>query len=345
MTSYRTSEATPNADPVSSAKPVRETHALDSRLRGNDGDVWALLDDRPGHANQARGLAEALHPDARLIPLSYNVFSRLPNALLGASLLHLDAATKAALRAPWPAMVIACGRRSEPVARWIKKQNPATKIVYIMTPSSLAGWDALVIPSHDNPPANDPRIIRTLGALHGLTPETLAPYRDAATNPFLALETPRIAVLAGDVTRDQLDVMLAAAESLAGPGGSLLVTNSRRTKAGLLKPACDALSVPLGYYDAHANDGATNPYRLFLAIADAFIVSGDSLSMCSEAAAQGKPVFIAAPKGLPPKHQAMHRALYEAGHARPLAHATQGPWQPPAPPDETARVAAELSRL
>ncbi len=306
--------------------------------------IWALLDDRPGHAVQARGLAEALDPSARLVPLSYNLFARMPNVALGASIRHLSASTVASLQAPWPSVVIACGRRSEPVARWIKQQSPSTRIVYIMTPASLDGWDALVIPAHDAPP-NDPRIIRTLGALHGITPTTLTSLRDIATNPFIALASPRVAVLVGDVAPATLTRMLAAAEQCAGGEGALLVTNSRRSKRGMLKPACAALTHPVGFYDVHAPGGSPNPYRLFLAIADMFIVSGDSLSMCSEAASLGKPVFIAAEDGLPPKHKAMHQALYEAGVARPLARAGEGLWPMPAPLDETTRVAGELARV
>lgn len=299
--------------------------------------IWGLLDDRPGHASQVRGLAIALDASAQLILLSYNALSHLPNLLLGATQVHLAGESRQALAAPWPDMVIASGRRTEPVARWIKNQNPATKIAYLMTPSSLAGWDALIVPAHDKP-VRDSRIIETLGPLHPITDHVLSAARvqwDAAFSPYA---TPRIGVLFGNVTPEEAQAMLASAERLAGRGGSFLISTSRRTDRSVLSRL--AIDRPRYLFDWHAPRG-DNPYMGILASADALIVSGDSLSMCTEACATGKPVYIASVAGLPPKHRALHEALFAGGYAKPLAQAV-GKWTPASPLREAQRVADAL---
>lgn len=303
--------------------------------------LWGLLDDRPGHAGQVRGLVAAIGAPHRFIPLSYNLFSHLPNLLLGASRMHLSWRCRQQLCAPWPAMVIACGRRSEPVARWIKQQHPATKIVYIMTPASLAGWDRIVIPAHDNPPA-DPRILRSAGPLHHVTPARLEEARSMWEQAFAPFPRPRIGLLMGDISAATAGAMVAAAERVAGRSGALLITNSRRTGADVLA----SLTIPQAHYryDWHHARG-DNPYMGILAHADALIVSGDSMSMCIEACATGKPVFIASMQGLAAKHRLMHEFLFEGGYARPLAQAGAHPPHPAAPLAETQRIGTELRGL
>ena len=54
-------------------------------------------------------------------------------------------------------------------------------------------------------------------------------------------------------------------------------------------------------------------------MADAVIVTGDSVSMCSEAAATVGPMWIYAPKKLTiHKHGILHQQLYDAGIAKPF---------------------------
>ena len=67
-------------------------------------------------------------------------------------------------------------------------------------------------------------------------------------------------------------------------------------------------------------DEGENPYYGYLAVADAVIVTGDSVSMCSEACATTGPVYIYAPEALiTAKHARLHSELFEKGYARPLA--------------------------
>ena len=92
--------------------------------------VWILADDRAGNVNQLLGIAEALNTPYIRKDIRYNKWVRLPNFLRGASLIGLTAESKINLTAPWPDVVLSAGRRSFPVARWIKRQSlggPALK--------------------------------------------------------------------------------------------------------------------------------------------------------------------------------------------------------------------------
>jgi mitochondrial fission protein ELM1 len=76
-----------------------------------------------------------------------------------------------------------------------------------------------------------------------------------------------------------------------------------------------------------------------LALADILIVTGDSISMLSEALMTTAPLLVADPGGLGPRHQSVTESLVAAGLAARLGDALPAPR--PAR-DETARVAAEI---
>ena len=96
----------------------------------------------------------------------------------------------------------------------------------------------------------------------------------------------------------------------------------RSTSRRSTDEATEALLDALG--DTPANvfkwgDEGDNPYMAYLAAADHVIVTGDSVSMCCEACATGKPVYIFAPKKLTVhKHAKLHQDLYAKGYAKPL---------------------------
>jgi len=70
------------------------------------------------------------------------------------------------------------------------------------------------------------------------------------------------------------------------------VSTSRRTPPDAARAFSDALTVP-AYVHHWAPGGGPNPYLAYLALADAFIATGDSASMLTEACSTGKRVWIA----------------------------------------------------
>jgi mitochondrial fission protein ELM1 len=124
-------------------------------------------------------------------------------------------------------------------------------------------------------------------------------------------------------------------------GGSLLVTTSRRTpQQGLALVSC--LTAP-AFVHVWTPEGR-NPFFGFLGLADYIVVTGDSVSMCTEACATGKPVFIFSPYGAKgSKHTRFHEELFAASLARPLG-GEMIEWRhgPINPAHDVARVIRQL---
>ena len=79
----------------------------------------------------------------------------LPNLLQKESTLTLDPPSAAQLLAPWPDIVLDCGKRSVPVARWIKKQSGGrTRLVHLGRPWGAFDWFDLIVttPQYRVPP-------------------------------------------------------------------------------------------------------------------------------------------------------------------------------------------------
>jgi uncharacterized protein len=205
-------------------------------------------------------------------------------------------------------------------------------------------FDMLFVPEHDR--RRGPRIVLTSGAIHRVTPERLAAERRRF--PALdALARPVLGVLIGGANRAyRLDVrrlgeiaeMIAAA--LRRTGGSAVVTPSRRTG----EPGLAVLRERLAGLPGVIWDGnGANPYYAYLAIADALLVTADSVSMVSEAAATGKPVHIIGLDGGDAKFARFHEAMRKAGITRPFTGQIEC-WSYK-PPDDTARAGAALREL
>jgi mitochondrial fission protein ELM1 len=290
----------------------------------DEGEIWVLADDRAGNVAQCLGVAEALGLPFTVKTIAYDRFARLPNALRGAGLTGVAPESRAALCAPWPRLVIAAGRRTAPVARWIKRRSGA-RLVQIMDPGfpGRGDFDLIVSPAHDCPKPGG-NVLEVLGAPHRVTPERLAAEAEKWRPAFAPLPRPWVAVIVGGATKNRpfpVEMARSLGESVArlaaGQGGSLLLTTSRRT--GAEQEAALAAGLPEPRWLHLFAQGGDNPYFGFLALADAVIVTGDSVSMCCEACASAAPVFIWAPQGwAAPKHARLHAQLYRAGLARPL---------------------------
>ncbi len=305
-------------------------------MTGASPPVWVLADPRAGTASQALGIAERLGLPFRTILLEWSFMARLP--LPFPSLLGLAPRVRDAFAPPWPRLAIAAGRRSAPVARWLRRRG--VRIVQAMRASPAGDFDLLVIGRHDAPP-EAPNILPILGTTHRVTPARLEQAR-AEWATLEALPAPRIALLMGGPIRGQgLNPGIAAGigAQVAALGGSVLATASRRTGAA----ATEALEAALGRrpHRLHRWGGqGPNPLLGFMAWADALVVTGDSVSMLSEALVTAAPLYIAPIGEEGRRHLALHDSLYAAGQARPLAEAPAPFTRRPL--DETARVAAEI---
>lgn len=321
-------------------------------MSGDDPLVWVLADDRPGNRSQGLGVAEALGFPFAIMEIRYGPLGGLPNALLGASFLGLTGESREALTPPWPDIIIGAGRRVAPVARRIKRlSGNRTFVVQIMNPGrfGIGDIDLVVVPNHDlvGPGRN---ILPITGAPHRIRAETLAKAADDWRDRLAHLPKPWIAALIGGGAKGRtLDG--APIADLAGrldafarrSGGSLLVTSSRRTGAGAMDTLLSRLTAPL-FAHRWGQEGE-NPYLGFIALADAVVVTGDSMSMCSEACASGAPVYIfARDEFITAKYARFHRELYDLGLARPLSDAATAGRGSQAQLNAAAAIAAEIRK-
>lgn len=307
--------------------------------------VWGLADEHSGQAAQALGVIAKLGVPYALKNLDYNPLGALPNGLLGASVAGLSRHSAAMIAPPWPKLIIASGRRTVPVLRYIKKKSPSTVAVYLMWPGSTRGIDLIVVPEHDEAPKLR-NVITTAAPLHAVTPETLVAARQAWLPQFSHLPKPWVALAVGGDTKHgrytaaDWHALIKQSVRLAG-SGSLLITTSRRTPPSAIDLITPLLQIPhlLHRWDTDKD----NPYMGILGCADAIIVTGDSLSMAAEACVSGKPVFIFSTPGVTPeKYARFHLALASRGIARPLNDLSDIDWTPENVLDDAGAIAAEI---
>jgi uncharacterized protein len=308
--------------------------------------AWVLHDGKAGMASQALGLAEATG-----FPfIEKRLTIRFPWACLPPQLwfmpLRAAGGGAASLVPPWPDLVIGCGRNTAMPALAIRRANKGrTVAAHVQYPGlGRSEFDLLVVPEHDR--LNGPPFVVTRGAVHRVTQARLA--AEKLRFPALAeMPRPILSVLIGGTSKayrltlgrlGEIAEMLVAI--LRTDGGSVLLTGSRRTGAAglaLLRRRLKGLSAAI--WDGSGD----NPYFAYLALADALLVTADSISMISEAAATGKPVHILGLKGGNAKLARFHEAMQKAGVTRPFSGRIET-WSYPVP-DDTARAGAALRAL
>ena len=330
MLAFQTPGADRRAPPCREAAPV----------------AWVLHDGKAGMRSQALGLAEAT--GFRVIEKRLAI--RRPWSALPPQLCVWPRAAQGAdgerLDPPWPDLVVGCGRNTVVPALAIGRASRGRSLLaQVQDPRfRRADFDLLVVPEHDR--WRGPKVVVSRGAMHRATAARLAAERERF--PVLrAMPRPILGVLIGGSNkayrlglRRLAEIADAVAAVVRREGGSLLVTPSRRTGAAGL----DVMRARLAGLPAVIWDGTgDNPYFAYLGLADAFLVTADSVSMISEAAATGKPVHILDLDGGNAKFARFHRLMQEAGITRPFCGRIET-WSYPVP-DDTARTGAALRAL
>ena len=308
--------------------------------------AWIVTDGSVGMEAQGIAVAEAVG-----LPFTLKrVRPKGPLRLLPAPL-QLLLPAKTLLRAvdsneplnpPWPRLIISIGRRSVPMALAVKRLSGAYAL-HIQNPKVPARlFDLVAAPVHDG--FEGPNVITTFGAVHSVTPDRLAQAGEKFAPRIANLPHPRIAVVLGGESQafsfppavaSGFGAKLAALA--AETGGALLITPSRRTRADSLATLAAAVaSVPHFVWDGTGD----NPYHAFLSLADAIVVTEDSVNMVTEAAGTGKPVYVQALPGRSARLARFHALMRERGAARPFEGRLES-WSY-APINDTEVVAARV---
>lgn len=305
---------------------------------------WVVSEGAAGMENQALGLAERLGlpvtiKRVRLAKRWGWMAPRLPVSPFGREARGTDRLTP-----PWPRIAIGCGRQSIPFMLAIKKASPQTLIVQCQHPRiDPARFDLVLPPLHDG--LIGANVLPLEGSPNRITTERLEKARKPAAIRFAHLRKPILTVLVGGKSAAYRFTAAAGAElghalaSLAQTHG-LIVLPSRRTGAQTHAQISNALAGSDAFIWDRSGD---NPYLGALALADAFLVTSDSVNMACEAAATGKPVHIFALPGGTAKFNRFHASLEAKGITRPFTGKIEQ-WRY-APLDETGRATTQIRAL
>lgn len=325
-------------------------------LKGAAPGIWAVSDANAGNARQARALAQAAARRVGGTVTEKTVTLRAPFDRAPPWAWALGGAREggwpftgladggAGLARPWPALAVGCGRRSAPLVAALRRLGGVAAVQILAPQMRLSAFDAVVAPRHDR--VSGPNVIETLGALNDLDDATIA--REAARWSMRLghLPAPRVAVLVGGPGRSSafgvkaLERLADGLARLAVDGAGLMITPSRRTPRAVVDRLADVVGGLGGWVWGGVGD---NPYPGILGLADAIIVTQDSVNMASEAAATGKPVLVSAVDRVDAKVARFHASLAAHGATRPF-EGKLASWRYP-PLHEAERVADRVAAL
>jgi uncharacterized protein len=305
---------------------------------------WTLTTGEAGMTSQAIGLAEAVG-----LPFEHKTIGLrapwrwLPGHLCPGVFYGLTPDSDP-VEPPWPRLLITCGRRSAALSIAIRRLSAGkTLTVHIQDPQIPARhFDLVVPPRHDG--LEGENVLATRGALHRVTPQKLAEAAQTQAARFAGLPRPLVAVLVGGSNRTcrlTPQVSTSIGRQLAAlarnHGAGIALTPSRRTGGENLEALREALrDVPHFIWDGQGE----NPYLALLGLADHIVVTGDSVSMVSEAASTGKPVHVVDLEGYSKRLVVFHHQLRREGVTRSFPGPLED-WSYE-PVNDTPKVAAHI---
>ena len=249
--------------------------------------IWVLLGARTGDNNQALALAEALELPFVEKQLDYNALQSL-SVWLPPTAMTLTGAVREGLRAPWPDLVIAIGRKSVPVARWVKaRRGGRTKLVQIGHPRIDPKLFDLVLTTRQYPvPRGGNVVLLPVAMSRFVAPPEPTPDERAFLD---AVGRFRLVAVGGATKYWTLPGELIVAAVERPFDGAVVAVTSRRTDPAIV---ARLRAIASANRAIRLVDGASPRFALLLAEATEIFVTGDSVSMLSEAVLAGKPVAL-----------------------------------------------------
>jgi len=219
-----------------------------------------------------------------------------------------------------PDLIISCGRKSVIPSILLKKKNPKIFTIHIQDPKvSFKNFDAIIVPEHDN--LDGDNVYSSKGAIHYITESEIKKAEPYLTNKIKSQKLVSL-ILGGpnkyySFNKDQLIKIFNEIKSkFISKGYKVIVIPSMRTP----KISIELATKELGASGYVINSVDKQAYLSALALADNVIVTCDSISMISEAATSGKPIFVAymKPKKNNYRFKKFYRLFNEIGITRDL---------------------------
>jgi mitochondrial fission protein ELM1 len=308
---------------------------------------WILTTGEAGMRSQVIGLAEAtglaiVEKQIRLRP----PWSWLPGHLCPFPLAGLDRAHDR-LEPPWPDLLISCGRRSTAASIAVRRRSGGhTMTVHIQDPQAPPSAYDFVIPMrHDG--LTGANVFPVDTALHRIS----SSVRNEAEKTWRQRLKPHngdlLGIVLGGANRhygfsaDTIALLHNVIEDARRRETGVIVTPSRRTGQAVSEGLMRRFGSDPGF--SLWDGSGENPYAGILAVSDRLIVTGESVSMISEALATGRPVHILPLAGSGRRHERFLDNLYQRQLADPInGSALNWEWAGGGATDATPLAAAEV---
>ncbi len=250
--------------------------------------VWTVSEEKAGTLTQCLGVARLIDPKPRKVIVG----RELPNWRKG-------------LLSPYrrrtsadPQLIVSCGGKATSHVEALAAScavRPFTVHLAMPQPDHAAMFDMAFVSRHDlvgvPRPAN---LHEMVGVPHQIFADVLAQMRGQSRLRWTPQDGRTLTVLAGGPNRAYLyddatvDRLITTIQSMAANGWTVLVSTSRRSRPDLLERLLALKSARIVVWDRRGE----NPYRDFLAAADALLVTKDSITMACEAVTTGMPVYV-----------------------------------------------------
>ncbi len=313
--------------------------------------AWIISDGKVGRRNQCIGVAQKLPANIKIFKIDDIKAAGGPKAFLATKFGRTLTAED------WPDVILSSGEEAGDVAIAMKDLSRDKVFLAAITNHIRSVSFDFMAAIHHTKHHLAGHNMEMIGVPHKVTREFIAKgveeWRDKM-QAIIESKKPILSVLVGGDINEQFKFSIEDARQLGDTinkeakrlGAALLITNSPRISVPvwreLLSHATDGLE-QVYVHDCRAADG--NPFAAMLGMADVIAVTGDSISMCCEATATGKPVYIMSPPSITPELYAkIHDDLYERNLAKKFNDVLD-PYEVIAQPlDEAGRVAKELSK-
>ena len=246
-----------------------------------------------GMISQVEGLAKALNADFqhRIVKLKW-LWNYIPPKLSPVSRLILKNEQYITENEKFD-LVISCGRKSVIPSIFIKKKNKKIFTIHIQDPKvRFNNFDLIVAPEHDE--LKGENVITSKGAIHYITRSEIEKARSYLLDKIQNEKIVSL-ILGGpnkyyNFSNEELtNIFREIKSSFISQGYKAIIIPSMRTPKRIIDLAITEFLTD-GFV---VNSVDKQAYLSSLAIANSIVVTCDSTSMISEAAASGKPIFVA----------------------------------------------------
>jgi hypothetical protein len=282
---------------------------------------WVVTEGIAGTENQAIGVCQALG----IKPTIKRIKLREPWKSLSPSFTQMSSFAFSSkgddLKGPYPDLLIAAGRKAVIAALHVKNASKGkTMTVFLQDPTiDPKHFDLVCVPFHDK--LRGENVLVTEGAPNRITPDVIKNAQTEYDTAFQALPSPRVAIFIGGKSKRH-NISEKQAKSICKSilrtqndyGAGLMVSASRRTPEAVRAILDDFFTEQRDciYWDGTG----LNPYISMFKNADTFLITEDSVSMLSEAASTGKPVYRIPVEGEAGKFSAFYTYMEERDAVR-----------------------------